>query len=255
MDRHEAILKGAYKERDELQKKYERLQWAEQFHSDPYTFVDSWMDQLAGHPQYGQRLLAKAARMLQARRGTQPQTVEEPQPDVPIVDGNNNVTGHTYSAAQLKKWREWDWAQKQSTFDQRIAPLEQMKQTLEQQQVQAAIRQQSNQHAASTLEKMRQQSWFTEHEAAIKQHFAAHDEYGDNLQAAALDYFNEHVLPTYGQKAESKVLADLKTQANGAAIRPDGAGSGLPDFKKMKPEEVMRFMHEHPDIAATFANR
>jgi hypothetical protein len=57
------------KTRSEVEAEYkQKYGWADSFQTDPYAFVDSWMDQLASHSQYGPQILAKAARMLQARR-------------------------------------------------------------------------------------------------------------------------------------------------------------------------------------------
>lgn len=256
-DRHEAILRGAYTERDAAQKALQEHQqkygWADQFYQNPYGFVENWLDQLVGMPQFEQQVLAKAARMLQSRRGHAAAT-EEPQPDVPIVDGNGTVTGQTYSAAQLKKWREWDWQQKQAGLDQRLQPLEQMQKSLEQREVMAAIQHQSDQHATATLTKMRQQPWFKEHEAAIKQYFAANEHYGDNLAAATLDYFNEQVLPTIGRNAETKVLETLTTQAAGGTVSPSqSSATQKPKFKDFG--EALRYYTDHPDEAAAMAQR
>ena len=222
-----------------MESKYSRLQWAEQFHSDPYTFVDSWLDQLAGHPQYQQQIYAKAARMLQSRRGSQPAQTE--LPDVPIMDANGQVVGKL--SDHLK-----------AALDARLQPLESKAAEREQREALAEISRQSDEHARTTLDKMRKTSWFSEHEAAIKKHFAEHEEYGDNLQAAAMDYFNDHVLPTYGQQAESRVLANLKQQAAGATVTPGGSGSAAPPkFKDFK--EAMAYYAQHPDEAEAMARR
>jgi hypothetical protein len=104
------------------------------------------------------------------------------------------------------------------------------------------------------LTKLRQKSWFKEHEPAIKTFFAEHEEYGDNLDAAALDYFDAHVLPTYQTKAETKVLGDLKTQAQGATVNPSGAASTAPPkFKNFS--DAMKYYADHPDEAERMATR
>jgi hypothetical protein len=226
--------------------------WADQFQQNPYQFVENWIDQLAEHPQYSPQILAKAARMLQSRRGAA-QTSEEPAPDVPIVDAHGNVTGQTYSAKQLKAWREWDWAQKQAGLEQRLQPLEQMRTVMEQRAAYAQVQQQSDEYARTTLQELRQDPHFKEHEAKVKQALIDHPEWGDNVHRAYHHVLQTDVFPTISRSAETKVLADLKTQAAGGSIRPDGAGTATPDFKKMKPEDVMRFMHDHPDIAEQYA--
>jgi hypothetical protein len=235
----------------EYQSKYG---WAQDFERDSYSFVDSWIDQLAAHPEHQSKIFAKAARLLNSRRGQQPQTVEEPQPDVPIQDAQGNVVNQTYSSKQLKAWQEWNWQQREAALSERLGPLEKMKTQIEQAQEQAAVQQQSQQFASTALTKLRQKSWFKEHEPAIKTFFAEHEEYGDNLDAAALDYFDAHVLPTYQTKAETKVLGDLKTQAQGATVNPSGAASTAPPkFKNFS--DAMKYYADHPDEAERMATR
>jgi hypothetical protein len=219
------------------------------------AFVDSWIDQLAAHPEY------QSSRFSRKRPGSSShgavsnaQTVDEPQPDVPIQDAQGNVVSQTYSAKQLKAWQEWNWQQREAALSERLGPLEKMKTQIEQAQEQAAVQQQSQQFASTALTKLRQKSWFKEHEPAIKTFFAEHEEYGDDLNAAALDYFDAHVLPTYQTKAETKVLGDLKTQAQGATVNPSGAASTAPPkFKNFS--DAMKYYADHPDEAERMATR
>lgn len=242
------------KTRAEVEAEYrQKYGWADQFSERPYEFVEAWMDQLAQHPQYGPQLFGKAARMLQSRRGVAQATNEEPQPDVPIMDANGNLTGQTYSAKQLKAWRDWDWQQKQSALDERLGPLEQRAKQFEEAQVMAQVQQQSDEFARTTLGELRQDPYFKENESKVKAALMAHPEWGDNIHRAFHHVLQTEVYPSIQRNAEGKVLDTLKTQAAGGSIRPDGAGAATPDFKKMKPEEVMRFMHEHPDIAEQYA--
>lgn len=228
--------------------------WATQFEQDPYTFVDAWMDQLAGHPQYGPQLIAKMARTLQSRRGQSAPANEEPAPDVPIVDATGQVTGHTYSAKQLKAWREWDWQQKQGALDQRLQPLEQMRQALEQRDQIALLQQHAEQTAVQTLTELRQDPYFAQHEGKVKQALMDHPEWGDDVKGAYLHVLRTEVFPGIGQQAEAKVLDSLKTQAAGGTPNPGmGATRSTPKFNDFG--EALRYYAEHPDEARAMANR
>ncbi len=245
------------KTRSEVEAEYrQKYGWADQFQSDPYSFVDTWVDQLAAHPQYQAQIYAKAARMLQSRRGAaQPQQVaEEPQPDVPIVDGHGNVTGQTYSAKQLKQWRDWDWAQKQSTLDQRLQPLEEMRTTLEQHAVQQQVQQQADRHATETLTELRRDPHFKAHESKVKKALMDHPEWGDNVHRAYHHVLQTDILPSFTRNAESNVLGQLKTQAAGGTVNPgQNAPTQAPKFKDFG--DALRYFSEHPDEAAVMAKR
>lgn len=259
-ERWEDILTNTRtKTRSDVEAEYrQKYGWADQFHSDPYTFVDSWVDQLAAHPQYQAQILAKAARLLNARRGAQApqasQPTEEPKPNVPIVDGHGNVTGYTYSADQLKVWRDWDWKQKQSALDERIQPLEQMRTAIEHQAQQAVAQQQADEQARTTLTELRQDPHFKQHEAKVKAALMAHPEWGDNIHRAYHHVLQTDVFPTISRTAESNVLGQLKTQAAGGTVNPgQSAPTQTPKFKDFG--DALRYFSEHPDEAAAMAKR
>lgn len=231
----------------------EQYGWAETFQTNPYPYLEQWLDQAAGHPEMGPKLLAKAARMLQSRRG-QATATEEPAPDVPIMDGAGNVVSQTYSAQQLKKWQEWSWQQREAALQERLSPLEQMKTALETRERQAQIDAHSQQHATSTLGALRKSEVFAKHEPQFKQFFAEHEEYGDNVHAAWWDYYQGSIAPTLAQTEQAKVLDHLQTQANGATVHPSGSQvSGPPKFKSFK--EASEYFEKHPEEAARMAQR
>lgn len=230
--------------------------WAAQFRTDPYTFVDSWVDQLAQHPEYSPKILAKAARLLQSRRGTTPAApTEEPAPDIPITDAHGNPTGQfTYSANQLKQWRAWDWAQKETAFSERLAPLEQRASREAQREQVAQIERQSQDHARTTLTELRQSPHFTQHEPAIKQALINHPEWGADVHRAYAHVLTTTVIPGLTQREQAKVLDHLKTQAAGASVHPGSASaSGPPKFKSFG--DAARYYADHPDEAGAMAER
>lgn len=234
----------------------DKFGWASQFETEPYSFVENWIDQLAAHPQYQQQLMAKAARMLQSRRGAsqQPQVAEEPAPDVPIVDGQGNVTGQTYSAAALKKWHEWSWAQRETQLSERLQPLEQMRTSIEQQQQRQALQAQATEAAQQTVGKLKQSPVFVEHKDAFAQFFEQHEEYGDDVKGAWWDFYSSTVLPTLSRTEQAKVLTSLQKQAASGTVNPGAsAPTGPPKFKDFG--EAIKYFDAHPEEAAAMAKR
>ena len=236
----------------------EKYGWAEQFQAEPYTFVESWMDQLAQHPEYAPKLLAKAARMLQARRGQQLPAEgpgDEPQADIPVMDSAGNIVNQTYSAPQLRKWREWNKAQEDSALAERLAPLERTHQQLQAAEYHAQLTTQANQAATATLTELRQNPYFTEHEPKVKAALAAHAEWGDDVARAFNYVLTTVVIPTLKQTEQTTVLAHLKTQAAGSTVAPNGRTAsdkpvftdkhGRQDFTK-----ALQYYAEHPEDVA-----
>lgn len=231
--------------------------WASQFDTEPYAFVENWIDQLAAHPQYQQQLMAKAARMLQSRRGASPQTpqvAEEPAPDVPIVDAHGNVTGQTYSATALKKWQEWSWSQREAQLSERFQPLENMRRTMEQEQQRSALQAESAATAKTVVTQMRQSPIFEEHRGAFAKFYEQHEEYGDDVKGAWWDFYSTTVLPTLTQTEQAKVMTSLQRQAHGGTVNPGASTpTGPPKFKDFG--EAIRYFDAHPEEAAAAAKR
>lgn len=235
----------------EFKQKYGRF---DGFDENPYGFAESLIDQLASHPQYEKQLLAKAARLLQARRGATPQTVDEPQPDVPIVDANGNQTGQTYSAKQLKAWQEWNWGQQQAKLEERFGPLEQLSQRIAQAEQTAQIQEEAVQFSTKTLTELRADPYFKEHEAKVKAALIAHPEWGADVHRAYNHVLATEVIPTLKGTEQAKVLDHLKTQAAGATVAPgQSSSSAPPKFKSFG--EAAKYYAEHPEESAAMANR
>lgn len=247
------------KTRGEVEAEYrQKYGWADQFHSDPLPFVETWMDQLAENPQLSPRILAKAARMLQSRRGSQPaQVLEEPAPNVPIVDGSGNITGYTYDAKGLKAWREWNKAQDKAEADQRFAPLEKRQQEADQQAFVQQIQQQADQSARTTLDTLRTNPYFKENESKVRAALDAHKEWGDNVHAAFNYVLVTDILPNASATAQRKVVEQLQQKAGASGVNPGGSSSGpmtRADFTKMGSLETMKWMDAHPEEAKAWAN-
>ena len=256
-DRHKEILESTRgKTRTEVETEYrQKYGWADEYQRDPWTFMQQRLDAMANHPQYAPHVLSYYARALQARRGlngpragTGQAQVEEPKPDVPIVDAQGQVTGYTYSDKALKAMRQYDRAQLDSQVAQKLQPLEQLAQQWQQAQQQAQV----DRQASQTLTELRQQPHFTEHEAAIKQALIDHEDWGDNVHRAYLHVLQTKVLPTLSQTEQAKVLTSLQTQANGGSVNPgQRAPSQTPKFKSFS--DAAEYYAAHPDEAAAMA--
>lgn len=257
-DRHESILHGAYGERDAakkaLQENQQKYGWADQFQTDPASFVETWMDQLAENPQLSPRILAKAARMLNARRGSQPAAVQKPQPDVPIVDGNGQITGYAYSAQALEKLDAFNWQQREAKLNERLAPFEEQKRLADQREFVGKIQQQADTTARTTLTELRQNPHFKEHESKIKAALAAHEEWGDNIHAAFNHVLMTDILPNLSANEQRKVVESLQQKAGASTVNPGSTGSSAkPKFASFG--EATKYYSEHPEEARAMANR
>ena len=110
------------------------------------------------------------------------------------------------------------------------------------------------------LASLRADPFFTQHEAAIKAEFAAHEDYGDNIHAAYVRVLSRDVLPTLSQTEQRKVLDSLNSKAAGTTVNPGGTTSTQrPSFKKKDGSDdwdaALKWFNDHPEDAAAMANR
>jgi hypothetical protein len=229
----------------EYQERYGR------FEQDPWGAVQEWLDSASKHSVYGP--LVNQWTTARVKQSAPPDLGEEPQADIPVVDVQGQVTSHTYSDKQLRKWQKWNQAQSQQALDQRLGSIEQQQQAWQQREQQAHIMQQAHQGAAQTLGALRQQPYFKEHEADIRQALMEHEEWGDNVHAAYNWVLTNKILPTLSQAEQRAVVDSINNKATGASISPRGTATGTPKFKSFK--DAARYYEEHPDEAAAAANR
>lgn len=251
-DRHEAILKNAReKARQEIDAEYQqRYQKYDSFEQDPWSAVQGWLSQASQHSLY--RPLVEQWVNQYVGSQDQGQIGEEPQANVPIVDSQGNVTGHTYSDSALKQWYQWQQAQQNSALENRLAPLEQYATSLAEREQAIQSHEYSMSRASETLGTLRQQPYFQEHEADIKQALAEHEEWGDNVHAAYNHVLVTKILPNLSNSEQQRVLNDLSLKATGVSVAPGGTGSGRPDFKGSFGNAA-RYYNDHPEEAAVMA--
>jgi hypothetical protein len=248
-ERWDDILNNARtKTRAEVEAEYkQKYQHFEGFDHDPWQWMQGRLKEASGHSVYGPMVNQWAAQHLNSLKPRTP--AEEPQPDVPIVDGNNQVTGYTYSAKQLKQWKDWDWAQKEAQINERFAPVEQRMQHMAQQEQYAQVMQDTNR----TLTQLRAQPYFKEHEADIKQALTDHEEWGDNVHAAYNYVLVTKILPTLSQAERQQVITDLNTKAEANTVSPNSQAVQAPKFKSFA--SAMEYYAAHPDEAKAKAQR
>jgi hypothetical protein len=181
---------------------------------DPIGFIDKYISELSVNPQHQAALRSQAGRLLASARGTQPEPM--PGPDVQIVDAQGNVTGETYSAAQLEKrdtWREQQQAARAQQADRD-------RKTADQQA--AALSAQTEAKADSIMAELRGIVYGDE--AQFETMLKVWNEHPDwSAHQAALHVRDTYIEPSRAQKAEAKVLEDLKTKAASQGVNPAGA--------------------------------
>jgi hypothetical protein len=235
------------KARQETQAEYQERYG--RFEQDPWGAVQDWLDQASQHSVYGP-LVNQWTTQRVAK--SQP-AAEEPQADIPVVDAQGNITSHTYSDKQLRKWQKWNQAQSQQELDQRLGSIEQQQQAWQQREQQAQIMQQAHNHVSQTLGGLRQQPYFKEHEADIREALAAHEEWGDNVHAAYNYVLTNKILPTLSQAEQRAVVDSINQKATGASISPRGTATGKPKFRNFK--EAAAYYEAHPEEAGAMAQR
>lgn len=249
------------KTRAEVEQEFkQKYGWAEEYQTDRWSFVQRQLAELANHPQYAPFVAQTAARILQAQRARNGPTIEEPKPDVPIVDQSGQVTGYTYSSDRLKEWHRWNQQSTDAKLSERLRPLEAMREQQEQTRAVLALREQADTQAADTLTTLRTNPYFTEHEAKVKQALIDHEEFGDNVHAAFNHVLTTEILPGLSRTEQQKVLTSLQTQAAGGSVNPgQTAPSHAPTFRtgnfSRDAEAALRYFAEHPEEAETAAKR
>lgn len=252
-ERWDSILRNAReKTRAEVAAEYEgRYGKYDAFERDPWSAVQSWLGEASQHSLYGPMVQQWVQQQASQRRGNAPS--EEPKADVPIVDGNGQVTGYTFSDKQLRQWHQWNESNLQAKWDERLAPLERHRAQSEQQQQHQEMVQQATQHATTTLQELRQQPYFKAHEPAIRQALLDHEEWGDNVHAAYNHVLVTQILPNLSQAEQKQVIDSLQAKGSATTVAPGGTASGRPQFKSFRA--AAEYYAAHPEEAERMAHR
>lgn len=257
-ERHEAILKAERQQRTDLEAKWKRVEWASALADAGHTpeqvqralaisgglagntvaFIEQLLREAAGEPTLSAQVRSIAARVL----GTsQPPAVAtddtEPQPDyfTPNEDGTRTPF---YSGPQQQKWQAWHQRQMTSEIDQRLAPLEKVRQDIETQRTNAEQRarydSELDQHTKAgqvRLDELKQESYFTPEFFKAMQDYAKSVNFRIGDRAMTIDDAWLHVLrttvPTLARTESAKTIADLRTKAHASSVAPRGGASGV----------------------------
>lgn len=186
---------------------------------DPVAFFRDLQSELTGHPEYSKMLGA----------GTAPAAEPEPGPDLFTTDGQGQRV-ELYSAAQQKKWREWNDKRVNGQLDQRLSPLQDWHKSAQQQEQQRQLLANAQSTTTAVLKQMRDLPHFKDGEDKIAARLAKIDpatkkQLGaiGSLNLAYNLYLKEEVFPTYDSKAEARVRAEFDKKANaGGSVKPGG---------------------------------
>lgn len=182
--------------------------------ADPIAFLGDLVQQLQNSPQFAPQLRSQAARILGAARGAND---PEPQPDAQDEQGRPG-----FSYAQMQKHRAWERRQFEASLEQRLQPLQQTQQQLEQERQYRALSAKADQTASQLYQEM--QAWpnYKEHEPAIRDLLVKHP----NLQPhqAYLHVLKSNILPGY----EQRVLASLQQKAQAQTVNPSAGHATTP---------------------------
>ena len=226
LDRHKAILDGAYKERDALKQQLETIkqqtgwlespegqqlrQWSHAFQTNPRAwFAQTAQELVQAYPDLAGSLRSDAARILAGGRTAQPEV--DLEPDIPVVDDKGQVVNHAYSAARVKQFVTHAVAE---ALAKEVGPLKQTVQSVEQERRLAADT--AKAHDVAKAEYAKAQAWpgFTEHVKDIAAAYEQHPEW--SLQ----DAYIAVAVPKLRQSGQAQTLTDLKTKAAASTVNP-----------------------------------
>lgn len=220
---------------------------ARQMHSDPVTFTRTYLDAVkVQNPQ------AFAAIQKELGASFQPAPVDAmPEPDVEIVNAQNQVVGKTYSAEQLAKRDAWTKRQTMGEIDERYKPLldEREKKVAADRQAEVAkqTEQQTNvtlTHVAAILKLPKDSP--KERTDAIYRHVVETMDANPGMDArdAAALVYDKHVAPSLAEHAR---LAAIDTQKRKAAGNTSvGTGVAASPTRPRNPKELAAFMAQQP---------
>lgn len=236
LDRHKAILDGAYKERDAYKAQldsWKDYEWVrgmpkaefqdaitkvQRAATDPVGFFRELVTDLDAHPTHAQQLRSEAARLLGRGKGA-----AEPDlsPDVQITDANGQVVGQTFSAERVQMLLQ---RAVQEALAKEVGPIksdyEQRRQQTEAQEAEARLTKQVDQLEASLKKIVGDDPKALE---ALGTALMDPANAGVDPRDVAIDIFNTHVRQTVQRDAKAEELDSLKRKAAASGLNPAGA--------------------------------
>ena len=241
-ERHEAILKGAYQERDTYKQQLDALSWAKDvdrdhvsemvhmsqlYNQDRPGWVVRGLVEGLNDPQLAPAILSHpelrsvAAKLLGTR--VQAEAEAEIEADIPAYDANGQLVSRTYSDVALAKIRARD---KEALKRELLAEIAPIKQTFERQEAAAKMaehKQRMDQKVDSIIGRLTKLTLFKEHEGEIAAAMDLPEFSGlDPIEAAYAAY--HHVVDSKLQAShKSQTLDELKTKAAASTVNPTAA--------------------------------
>ena len=222
--------------------------WYAKYQGDPGDFLEQAYQEALSHPVHGATVKSRIARMMASMRQTQQAPAEQTfEPDVPVMNEQGQIVSRTYSADLVKQMLAHE-------IDKRIQPLKQdydtRQETAKQQEARKQQETQAHAQADADVAYVKSRPFFKDHKDAILKVFQENPKM--SIREAADYVLDTQILPSYGQKAEAKVLSDLQQKANAQTVNPGTpSGTAQPKFKSFR--EAAEYYDKHPDEAAQAA--
>lgn len=222
-ERHEAILRSEREKRKALEwaanvnpDHFRKMsEWYEMADRNPVEFYKRFEAGLKQHPTWGQYLQPQQ----------QPQAPAEPEPDLVAENGQP-----VYSAAQLRKWQEWNNAKTKAEIQELVSPLLQDKQ---QSQMQA----QAQEFAKRWIDELSGLEGFKELRGDIAKRLTE-DRRLSPLTAYKRAYA-ESYKPKQAQASRDTLLAEMNQKAQANTANPNAAAATPKSAKDMTWEEAL----------------
>lgn len=219
-------------------------QWYGRYQGDPGEFLEYAYNEALSHPVHGATVKSRIGKMLASLRAQQA-TPEKIEPGIPVMNDQGQIVGRTYTDGQIEQLL-------QQKLETALSPFKEDLDTRKTQAQKAQERAHWESLADADIAYVKKRPFFAEHKAEILETFKANPSM--SLREAADHVLDTKVLPSYGQKAEAKVLSDLQQKANAQTVNPGTpSGSARPKFKSF--EEAHAYYEQHPEEAAAMAQR
>ena len=205
--------------------------WARMLNTDPVAAWNNLQEALSSDARYADQVQATIANRPGAARES---AIEPPAPPEarPTADLQAEDGTLVYSAPQMEKSLDWKSRVLMEQFQQQIAPLQQMVDSVRQQEQHA----QAWNEVSQVLTGFRADPLFSQHEGAIKDMLGSDQRLAvlsetDPQMAVEMAYnrvWRTTIAPTQQREAESTVLENLQRRAVAGTVNPSTAGTTMP---------------------------
>lgn len=239
-ERWDSILANARtKARDEaLAEHREALEIVKSLRENFTGTLAQLLDEASADPRFAPDITAKAAAILNARKG-QAKADAEPEPDLQTGDG-----ALVYSAEQLRKWHDWNSRQLEKKFGEQFRPLQELQQQFTTTRERLAMQQQAMETAKQRGARWESMPFFTEHKDAILERQKAlyaespQADPWELLQQAYSDVIPSVALPKLAAQQTGNLVAQAARKRAGSSSDPASMMPAQPR-KPRTPDEAL----------------